>query len=139
MPQFHISNKLNPTHFIVKAIARAWAQAGAAGIVLIGRTTETLDLTLRNVSNIDASIPTIAEPTDVSKESSVKSLFAQVKTKFGKAHVLVNCATKWTQGPIGDVPVESWWSDYVRCVFIKCVLDIQNQQLTNLAQLGDKC
>ena len=109
---------------LCKAIARAWAQAGAAGIVLIGCTAETLNLTVDNVSKINQAIPVIAEPTDVSNEASVKSLFAKVKAKFGKAHVLVNAAAKLTQGLIGDVPVASWWSDYVRSFLNKAVLSI---------------
>ena len=47
-------------------------------------------------------------------ESSVKLLFAKVKAKFGKAHVLVNGAATMSLGPIGDISVGSWWSDYVR-------------------------
>lgn len=109
---------------LCKAIARAWAQAGAAGIVLIGRTAETLNLTVDNISKINQAIPVIAEPTDVSNEASVKSLFAKVKAKFGKAHVLVNAAAKLTQGLIGDVPVASWWSDYVRSFLNKAVLSM---------------
>ena len=97
-----------------KAIARAWAQAGAAGIVLIGRTTETLNLTVNNISKIDASIPVVAEPVDVADESKVKALFARVKTRFGKAHVLVNNAAAMSPGLIGEVPIASWWRDYVR-------------------------
>lgn len=109
---------------LYKAIARAWAQAGAAGLVLIGRTAETLNLTINNISNINQSIPIIAEPTDVTNEASVKSLFAKVKAKFGKAHVLVNAAAKVTPGPIGDVAVGSWWNDYVRSLLNNVVLSI---------------
>lgn len=97
-----------------EAIARAWAQAGAAGIVLVGRSIDTLNLTVDNISKINKSIPVVAEATDVSNESSVKSLFAKVKSKFGKAHVLINSAATMATGKIGDIPLGSWWSDYVR-------------------------
>ena len=96
-----------------KAIARAWAQAGAAGIVLVGRTTATLDLTVDNVLEIDASIPVVAERADVADESGVRALFARVKSKFGKAHVLINNAATMVPGLIGDVPIAKQWSDYV--------------------------
>ncbi len=105
-----------------KAIARAWAQAGAAGIVLVGRTTQTLNLTVDNISMINKSIPIIAEPIDVTNESSVKSLFAKVKAKFGKAHVLINNAATMASGMIGDIPIESWWGNYVR-IFLNDVVN----------------
>ena len=98
---------------LCQAVARAWARAGAAGIVLIGRKAEALDLTVKNIYKISTTIPVIAEPTDVSEEASVISLFAKVKTKFGKAHVLVNSAGSMGGGMIGDVPLASWWADFV--------------------------
>ena len=55
----------------------------------------------------------MAEPTDVSDESSVKSLFGKVKDRFGKAHVLVNAAGSMGGGMVGDVALASWWSDFV--------------------------
>lgn len=98
----------------LKAIARAWAQAGAAGLVLVGRTAETLKLTADQISKIDGTIPFIAEPTDISDESSVKSLFEKVVAKFGTAGVLVNNAASHASGSIGEIPFKSWWGDYVR-------------------------
>ena len=60
------------------------------------------------------SYPVVAEATAVSDESRVKSLVARVKARFGKAHVLINCAAIMTPGLIGDVLIASWWSGYVR-------------------------
>ena len=73
----------------------------------------------------------MAEPTDVSNESSIKSLFTKVKAKFGKAHVLVNtAAAKVAQGLIGDVSVESWWSSYVISPLSRVILDKREPCLT---------
>ena len=71
-------------------------------------------MTVEDIANIDESIPIIAEPTDVANEASVKSLFANVKAKFGKAHVLINSAADIPQGKIGDGSIDSWWGAYVR-------------------------
>ena len=98
---------------LYQAIAKAWAQAGSAGIVLAGCKAETLNLTVENVSKISKSIPIIAEPTDITDETSVKSLFDNVKAKFDKAHVLVNSAGTMGGGMVGDVPLPSWWIDFV--------------------------
>ncbi|KAL8923536.1 MAG: hypothetical protein Q9172_003072 [Xanthocarpia lactea] len=94
------------------AIAMAWAQAGAAGIVLVGRTATSLDLTAQGVSQISDSLPVMVQPADVSDEIGVKSAFAKIKTRFGKAHVLVNAAGSMGGGMIGDAPLESWWGDF---------------------------
>ena len=96
-----------------QAVARAWAQAGAAGIVLVGRKAESLNLTVDNVAKISNSIPVLTQPADIADESSVKTLFEKVKAKFGKAHVLVNAAGSMGGGMIGDAPLASWWQDFV--------------------------
>lgn len=101
---------------LCQAIARAWAQAGASGIVLAGREADTPNLTVENVANISESNPVMSVPTDVSDESSVKSLFEKVKDKFGKAHVLVNTAVTVGEGMMGDIPQASWWAAFVSCL-----------------------
>ena len=87
MALFRELNSISSSLYFCKAIARAWAQAGAARTVRVGRTTDTLDLTVNNVSEIDASVPVVAEPAKVSDEyrESSRCLLARVKTKFGKS------------------------------------------------------
>lgn len=98
---------------LCQAIARAWAQAGAAGIVLAGRNVDALDLTADNIINISSSVSVIIVPTDVTNESSVRFLFRNAKAKFGKVHVLVNAAGTMGGGTVGEVPLASWWADFV--------------------------
>ena len=98
---------------LCQAIARAWAQAGAAGIILVGRKAETLNLTAENIAKISSSVPVISVPTDVTIESSVQQLFQKAKGKFQKVQVLVNAAGTMGGGMIGDVPLASWWADFV--------------------------
>ena len=119
-----------------QAIAKAWAQVSAAGIVLVGRKAETLNLTVDNITKISKSIPLIAEPTDVSDESSVKSLFAKVKAKFGKAHVLVNAAGSMGGGMVGDVPLASWGADFVSNFLRR--FSTRDSQLTHHLPIGDQ-
>ena len=120
---------------ICQAVARAWVQAGAAGIVLVGRKAETLNITAESIAKASKSVPTLVEPTDISDESSVKSLFEKVKARFGKAHVLVNSAGSMGGGPVGDVPVASWWADFVSTVF-QTSSGIQDTLLTNHFLIG---
>ena len=122
---------------ICQAVARAWAQADAAGIVLVGRKAETLNITAEGIAKASKSVPTLVEPTDISDESSVKSLYEKIKAKFGKAHVLVNSAGSMGGGPIGDVPLASWWADFVSTVF-QTSGGIQDTHLTNHLVTGDQ-
>ena len=91
----------------------AWAEAGAAAIVIVGRNPSTLEMTAKKIAAVGKSTPVLAHPTDVSSESSVKELFERIREKFDKAHVLVNAAGTMSQGMIGDAPLASWWGDFV--------------------------
>lgn len=44
-----------------------------------------------------------------------------------------------TQGSVGDIPVESWWSDYVRRFPTNTVPNTQNSYLTKCQPTGDQC
>ena len=79
----------------------------------------------------------MAEPADVSDESSVTSLFAKVKAKFGEAHVLVNSAGSMGGGLIGDAPLASWWGDFVSS--LPTTHDMRGLYLTHGFLIGDQC
>lgn len=106
------SNRIKLT-LLCQAIARAWAQAGAAGIILVGRKADTLNLTAENIAKISSSVPVISVPTDVTIESCVQQLFQKAKGKFDKVQVLVNAAGTMGGDMIGDAPLASWWADFV--------------------------
>jgi len=78
----------------------------------------------------------MAEPADVSDESSVTSLFAKVKAKFGEAHVLVNSAGSMGGGLIGDAPLASWWGDFVSS--LPTLHNIRGSHLTHVILIGDQ-
>ena len=96
-----------------QAIAVAWAQAGAAGLVLVGRKAAALEATEKNVVKASKSVSILIQTADVSDESSVKALFAKVKERFGRAHVLINATGAMGGGLIGDASLASWWNDFV--------------------------
>ena len=56
----------------------AWAEAGAAGTVIVGRNRSTLEMTSKKIAEVGKSTPVLAHPTDVSSESSVEELFERV-------------------------------------------------------------
>jgi len=94
-------------------IARAFAQAGAAKLVLLGRTSSTL---LSAKSSIEILYPTVKVfvfVADVTNEASVVSAFGGIKEEVGEVNVLVSNAgylpdilsTK-------DISVKEWWRGY---------------------------
>ena len=55
----------------------------------------------------------LAVPTDLLNPKSVAALWGKVKETFGHADVLINNARTNASGTIADLPVESWWNDFV--------------------------
>ena len=104
--------------FIYKAdihqdCAVAWATAGAAGIVLIGRNVETLNSTAEKIKAIAGSPTVLVQSTDVTSESSVKALYEKVGTQFKAVDVLINNAATFNYQNTGDTEPALWWHDFV--------------------------
>src|ERR1700741_2951460 len=72
-----------------KGVAIALAKAGY-NLVLAGRRKEMLDKVAGEINATGAQA--LAVPTDVSKRESIVSLFATVKSTFGRLDVLFNNA-----------------------------------------------
>ena len=70
---------------IGEAVARAYAEAGAKGVVIADLNAERL---ARVASDIDA----LAVPTDVSQESDIKALIAKAEARFGPVDVFYSNA-----------------------------------------------
>ncbi len=65
---------------IGEAVARAYAEAGARGVVIA-------DLNAEKLAAVAADIGALAVPTDVSKEADIKALIAAAEAKFGPVDV----------------------------------------------------
>lgn len=97
-------------------LATAWAIAGASGIVLAGRSVDTLNAAAENVKSINKDIKILIQKTDVASEADVEELYKKVNEKFGRADVVVNNAATAATGNIGDIEPGTWWRDYVRII-----------------------
>ncbi|KAL8771092.1 MAG: hypothetical protein Q9203_005350 [Teloschistes exilis] len=113
------------------AVARVWTQAGAAGVILVGRKIESLNVTAQQISLISKTVTVMIEATDIINESSVQSLFSKVKARFDKVHVLVNSAGTMGQG--GYVSV-NWDVEEIE----SHSSEIREGKLTQLAFLNAK-
>jgi NAD(P)-dependent dehydrogenase (short-subunit alcohol dehydrogenase family) len=82
-------------------------QAAGYSVVLAGRRAEELERTAASVVKDGGKFLTV--PTDVTKQESVKALFARVGEAFGRLDVLFNNAgTSGRAMPLEDLTLEQW-------------------------------
>src|ERR1700722_2526295 len=82
-------------------------QAAGYSVVLAGRRAAELERTA--ASTVPEGGKMLAVPTDVSKQESVRALFARVGDVFGRLDVLFNNAgTSGRAVPIEDLTLEQW-------------------------------
>jgi len=82
-------------------------QAAGYSVVLAGRRAEELDRTKASAAKEGGKF--LAVPTDVTKQESVKALFARVGEVFGRLDVLFNNAgVSGRAMPIEDLTLEQW-------------------------------
>lgn len=98
-----------------KAIAEAWAIAGASAIVITGRKLDVLQDVAAKLRQISAASQTkiLVQTADLRSESEVAELWAKVDTEIGKIDVLVNDAGHMSWGNIGTIETSEWWLDFV--------------------------
>lgn len=65
------------------------------------------------VQSLNPSVEVVTKAVDVQDERQVAELFEEVKTKYGKANVLVNNAGCNKGGPIATTPISNIWTDFV--------------------------
>jgi NAD(P)-dependent dehydrogenase (short-subunit alcohol dehydrogenase family) len=82
-------------------------QAAGYSVVLAGRRVEELEKTAASASKAGGKV--LVVPADVSKQESVKALFAKIGEAFGRLDVLFNNAgTSGRATPIEDLTLEQW-------------------------------
>lgn len=97
---------------IIQEIARAWAQAGAKGIILVGRTPSLLEEPTEAIKSLNSATKVLVTPGDIVSESDVKGIFDKAVAEFGKVDVVVHAAATSTKGMIGDLEPSEWFKDY---------------------------
>jgi NADP-dependent 3-hydroxy acid dehydrogenase YdfG len=105
---------------IGKAIAEAWAAAGAAAIVITGRKVDVLDAVAATLRTIPAAAQTkiLTCAADLRSEVEVRDLWTKANAEVGQIDVLINDAGRMNWAPIGSIEPSEWWLDYV-CSFCK--------------------
>ena len=85
---------------IGEAVARAYVEAGAKGVVIA-------DLNADKLAKVAGEISALAVPTDVSQESDIKALIAKAEAKFGPVDVFYSNAGISRAGQ-QDAPDAEW-------------------------------
>ena len=85
---------------IGEAVARAYAKAGARGVVVA-------DLNAEKLANVAGEIDALAVPTNVSQEADIKALIAAAEDRFGPVDVFYSNAGISRPG-MEDAPDADW-------------------------------
>ncbi|KAJ5707560.1 hypothetical protein N7488_007361 [Penicillium malachiteum] len=92
------------------SFATSFAQAGAAAIVLIGRSAQGLNETESIVNEINTDIKVLRFALDVTEETAVNDAFKSIVAQVGVPHVLINNAANLA--PLTSTvesDLDSWW------------------------------
>ena len=88
------------TQGLGEAVARAFAKAGAAGLVICGRNVGNGERVAREIS--DAGCPTFFVRADLAEVADCRKVIAEEDRRFGRLDVLVNAAALTDRGSILD-------------------------------------
>jgi NAD(P)-dependent dehydrogenase (short-subunit alcohol dehydrogenase family) len=94
------------TQGLGEAIARLFAQRGAAGIVICGRSAERGERVASEISA--AGCPTVFVQADLTKVADCRNVVAKADERFGRVDALVNAAALTDRGNIFDTTEERY-------------------------------
>lgn len=107
-PSFYL-----PLTLASKGLAVSFARAGAKALYLIARSQSGLEETRQLVKCTNSDVKVILKSMSVTDESAAKELFEQIRTDYGKADVLLNCAGVGSGGDLLTAPIDATWKDFV--------------------------
>ena len=94
------------TQGLGEAIARLFAERGAAGLVICGRNAENGARVAKEISA--TGCPTIFIKTDLARVADCRNLVAEADRRFGRVDALVNAAALTDRGTIFDTTEERY-------------------------------
>ncbi len=94
------------TQGIGEGIARAAAEAGAAGLCITGRSRERGEAVVAQIAKVGC--PTRSIAGDLADEADCRRIVAEAAGHFGRIDGLVNAAGLTDRGAIDDTPVALW-------------------------------
>ncbi|PVH84529.1 NAD(P)-binding protein [Cadophora sp. DSE1049] len=94
------------------AIAKSFAEAGAAGIGLIGRREEQLKSSSRSISSISNTTKVEYATADVTDKNSLDKAFGQFAERLGKIDILVSNAGYFSKADLSSADGDDWWRSF---------------------------
>jgi NAD(P)-dependent dehydrogenase (short-subunit alcohol dehydrogenase family) len=94
------------TQGLGEAVARLFAERGAAGIVICGRNAKGGERVASDISA--AGCPTVFVQADLAKVADCRKVVAKADERFGRADALVNAAALTDRGNIFDTTEERY-------------------------------
>ena len=94
------------TQGLGEAVARLFAERGAAGLVIAGRNIERGEAVATDLTK--GGCKTRFKQTELSDLDDCAALIAEADSAFGNLHCLVNCAAFTERGTILDTEPEFW-------------------------------
>jgi NAD(P)-dependent dehydrogenase (short-subunit alcohol dehydrogenase family) len=124
---------------IGKAIAIAFAQAGARAIIITGRTKSSLDTAKQEIEAAatakDATV--LSFTADICDVEAINTVFKTVKQKVGPLDILINNAAYLDfHKSIAESDLEDYWQAFE--VNIKGTLVVTRAYLTHIAETGPR-
>ncbi|RAK90602.1 short-chain dehydrogenase [Aspergillus costaricaensis CBS 115574] len=101
------------TSVILQAIARAHAQSGVKGLVLVTQSAQSAEETKAVLKAEFPSVDVLALPTDITNEKEIAQTFDTIRNHFGIAHTLINNAGVFASiAPVAQSDSNTWWKDF---------------------------
>jgi NAD(P)-dependent dehydrogenase (short-subunit alcohol dehydrogenase family) len=94
------------TQGLGEAIARLFAERGAAGLVICGRNAKSGERVASEIST--AGCPTVFVQADLAKVGDCRKVVAKADERFGRVNALVNAAALTDRGNIFDTTEERY-------------------------------
>jgi NAD(P)-dependent dehydrogenase (short-subunit alcohol dehydrogenase family) len=120
------------TQGVGETIARAAAEAGAAGLCVTGRDAGRGKKVAESISA--AGCPTLFVGGDLGDAEACRKIVAETDKKFGRIDGLVNAAGLTDRGTIDDTPVELW--DRLFAVNVRAPFILTQEVVRRLKKAG---
>ncbi|KAH7327374.1 putative oxidoreductase ucpA [Rhexocercosporidium sp. MPI-PUGE-AT-0058] len=96
-----------------EAFAASFAKAGAKAIVLVARNAQGLEATSQDIKTINPDISVLVRSVDIRDQGAVRKLYADIKSTFGTADVLINNAGCGKSAlPMKEIDAADFWYDF---------------------------
>ncbi len=115
------------------AIAGQFAQAGAAGIAIVGRDAAKGDAVARKITE-DTGMPVLMIAADLAEMANVMAVVTAAEARFGRIDILVNAAGLTDRGNLLNTAPDLF--DRIFAVNVRAPFFLMQEAVKSMARLG---